>query len=705
MYTFSPGTIPSFPKLSPMLPQPCRNLTETKDRCPGSRPAALHQAARRWTCARAALACLPLACLLGVGFAATELPPPAGAKIPLASFFAEFDASNLALTPDGKRLAFLTTLGTGRVGITMMDLETGKFDPLIAPKDENIRYFFWKGNDRIVYGGDLGGNESYAWLTFTLKDRRVKKLADSNGWNQRLGYGARVMGLLDELPNDPERILVDFSRPAYFNLRTENIEFAISGEPRFETGEFLADNAGVIRLRVSYGGDRINYEHRPDRVSEFRTYASSPIENPQFDPLFFNADNETLYLITHDQTDTGALRTFNTRTHEFGPVLFHDPAGEIDRVILSRDRRTLYGVTYNTDKPHYHWFDSGRARLQGLLDNALPGTFNVIVSSSDNERIAVVLAWSDRQPGVYYILNLDNPARGRPALMQFPIRVNTHLEPEQMQPMQPISYPARDGLVIHGYLTLPAGAAGKRVPLIINPHGGPFGLRDEWGFDPEVQFLASRGYAVLQPNYRGSGGYGQKFEEAGYREWGGKMQDDLSDGVKWAIAQGIADPDRVCIYGASYGGYAALAGVTFTPELYRCAINYVGVSDLRVIASVARYFERGSLLFNKTRIGEGAMLDEHSPVNYVQNIRVPTLHAYGLNDVRVIDEHWQRLESALKKYQKPYEFITESKEGHGFGHVDSRVRFYSQMEKFLAKYLAGPDQTGAQVPSAGSPAH
>jgi dipeptidyl aminopeptidase/acylaminoacyl peptidase len=510
------------------------------------------------------------------------------------------------------------------------------------------------------------------------------------------------MDLMDEMPYDPERILVEFSRPAYFNLRTESVEFAVTGEERFETGDFLADRAGIIRLRVSYGGDKINFEHRPDQVSEFRTYASSLIQNPQFEPLSFNADNETLYLRTRDQTDTGELRTFNTRTHEFGPVLFHDPEGEIDRIIMSYDHRVLYGVLFETDKLHYHWFDQGRAHLQELIDGALPGAFNRIVSTSADERTAVILSASDREPGVYFILNLDNPARHRPALMQFPIKVNAHLEPEQLQPMQPVAYTARDGLVIHGYLTLPAGATGKRVPLIINPHGGPFGIRDEWGFNSEVQFLVSRGYAVLQPNYRGSGGYGQKFQEAGYREWGGKMQDDLTDGVKWAIAQGIADPARVCIYGASYGGYAALAGVTFTPELYRCAVNYVGVSNLRLIASVARHRDRGSLLFDKTRVGEGAMLDERSPVNYVENIRVPTLHAYGDNDVRVIQDHWFALETALKRYHKPYEYITESKEGHGFGHTDSRLRFYGLMEKFLAKNLADPDQAAAPTPPAGA---
>jgi dipeptidyl aminopeptidase/acylaminoacyl peptidase len=254
--------------------------------------------------------------------------------------------------------------------------------------------------------------------------------------------------------------------------------------------------------------------------------------------------------------------------------------------------------------------------------------------------------------------------------------------------MRPISYTARDGLQIHGYLTTPVGRQGQRGPLLVMPHGGPFGIRDSWGFDNEVQFLANRGYAVLQVNYRGSGGYGHKFLEAGYREWGGKMQDDLTDAVKWAIDQGIADPDRIGIIGASYGGYAALAGVTFTPELYKVGVNYVGVSDLRLITRYDLQIDAVAKANYAKAVGKDpALLAARSPVEHVEKIRVPTLHAYGRNDPRVDFGHWEVLEKALKKYGKPYEILIEEKEGHGFGKQETAMRYYAKVEEFLKRHL------------------
>jgi dipeptidyl aminopeptidase/acylaminoacyl peptidase len=239
---------------------------------------------------------------------------------------------------------------------------------------------------------------------------------------------------------------------------------------------------------------------------------------------------------------------------------------------------------------------------------------------------------------------------------------------------------------------MPAGAEGHRVPLIIHPHGGPFGVRDFWGFDDEVQFLANRGYAVLQVNYRGSGGYGRDFLDKGKRQWGRAMQDDLSDAVKWAIEVGVADPKRVAIYGASYGGYATLAGLVFTPELYCCGVNYVGPSDLGITFKERggdAYVSDKDFDYHKEWVGDDqAALAAASPLNGVEHIRVPTLHAYGVNDPRVAIEHWNRLEAQLKRYNKPYESIVEGKQGHGFSNESSAIRFYRTMEKFLAANLA-----------------
>lgn len=301
----------------------------------------------------------------------------------------------------------------------------------------------------------------------------------------------------------------------------------------------------------------------------------------------------------------------------------------------------------------------------------------------------VVYVSSDREPGVYYVLD-----RQASSITEFKRRYV--LDTRQLSPVKPIEFTARDGLLLHGYLTVPLGSDGKKMPLVIHPHGGPFGLRDTWGYNPEIQFLASRGYAVLQINYRGSGGYGRDFIDKGRYQWGRAMQDDLTDAVKWAIAQGIADPARVAIYGASYGGYAALAGLTLTPELYRCGINYVGAADLEITfrdRGADAFTRGGEFDFQKEWVGpDSAYRAATSPLYLVKAINAPSLHAYGEKDPRVKIDHWTRLEPELKKYGKSYESIVESRQGHGFRDARASIRFYEAMEKFLAKHLA-PDSS------------
>lgn len=626
-------------------------------------------------------------------------PAQTPARIPVAAFFAEPDVRAVQLSPDGKSVAFLTTLATGKVGIALMHLETGKVEPLVAAKDENIKSYLWKGNEYIVYGGDLGGNESSALRSISLNKRKVIPLADS--FDERIADRANWANVVDPLKLVPNFILVFGSKSAgsstagfwRLDVRSGERRFAGSYEPKPDTQDLAIDNRGVIRGRSYLFADKIIFEVRPEPEGGFVKVAEFPVNDPKWSFGAFAADNETLYVTTTDQTDTGALRTFNVRTRQLGPVIFHTPLGEIGSTLLSGDRSKFHGVSFVTDKTYYAFADQDRANLQGTIDASLPGTFNRITSISDDEKVMVVFASSDRDPGAYYVLNLRQPA------LKMIGKVNPRIKPGDMRPMEPIALQARDGLTLHGYLTRPAGSEGKPVPLVIHPHGGPYGPRDDWGFDPEVQLMANRGYAVLQINFRGSGGYGYSFQKAGQREWGGKMQDDLTDAVKWAIAQGIADPVRVAISGASYGGYAALAGVTFTPELYCCAVNYVGVSDLNITNSWAKgRADRGNDMFYREWVGDDPEYKKsRSPLNFVERIRVPTLHAYGYNDPRVDIKHWTRLEAKLKQHRKTYEIMIMGNEGHGFANEDNRLSFYNKLDEFLGKHLGNAgDPTAAR---------
>jgi dipeptidyl aminopeptidase/acylaminoacyl peptidase len=638
--------------------------------------------------------------LVGLGLWANSR---AASLIPVDRFFGLPAIRAPELSPDGSKIAFLFPKD-GRLALGLFDRATGEARMILEGTDDNITGFFWKGNDRLVFGGDVNGSESSFIGVTDLTGKKILRLAESVRHTGGTFYGDTA-GIVSELREDPENIImegifvgnVDHAQfiaadatVERINLRTKARSQLLNLAPNNDLffRQVLADNAGTVRLAERQREHEIVFQLRDDNKGSFADLARFPMNGyaeTWGPPLVFAADNQTLYLKSYEENDRGAIYAYNTATRQRGPALFVPPEGEIAGIIMDYHRTKLQGVAYQTDRLHYHWFDQARGALQAKLENTFKGMECRIDSSSADELVHLVYVGSDRDAGTYYILDLKHPA-----LTPFK-RIRPNLDPAQMQPMQPVAFAARDGLQLHGYLTLPAGAGGKPVPLIVHPHGGPFGVRDDWGFNSEVQFLANRGYAVLQVNYRGSGGYGREFLEKGRYQWGRAMQDDLTDAVKWAITQGVADPKHVAIYGASYGGYAALAGVTLTPELYCCAVNYVGAADLTITFKNKgddAFLTSRDFSYQREWIGKtDEYLEEKSPVNLVDRIRVPTLHAYGENDPRVKFDHWRRLEPQLKKFSKPYVAIVEENQGHGFRNESASIHFYSAMEKFLAENL------------------
>jgi dipeptidyl aminopeptidase/acylaminoacyl peptidase len=625
-----------------------------------------------------------------LGFAAVPI-------LPVETFFDDSSIRQMALSPDGSKIAMIAP-NDGRYALALLDTTSGKTSVVVRFNDENIRSVFWKGDDRLLFTSAVEGHEIPLLASTDLQGKTVRRILESR--RRRDDFSLFFGNMVDRFPasddhilimgytgeSDPARIAPSLPRNPTPYIYKVNVETAkrlqvTPLERGFSGGHY--DREGNLRLGVFTEGSEMFLRARARNGEVWRTLRKVDPFEPEVRVLNLSPDGETAYVVDYTVHDRGVLRTMNSETGALGPIVFDPPAGEIERLIFSDDRTRLLGIVYESDKKRVHWADAKWKSLVAALEQGFKGFEIAISSISRDEKRFLFLAYSDRNPGIYHLGDL----RGTGLQVQVISAVRPAIKSENMRPMEIVEINARDGLQLQGYLTRPDAPADQRVPLILLPHGGPW-ARDSWGYDPQTQFLANRGYAVLQVNFRGSSGYGRAFLNAGNQEWGRTMQHDLSDSVKWAVAHGIADPERIGIMGASYGGYATLAGVTFNPELYRVGINIVGVADLRLIT---RYDLGGSFLAKRNferRVGSGeAFLSERSPVDHIANVRVPTFHAYGRNDPRVEIEHWNGLEAQLKKHGKTYQIHLEQDEGHGFEKAKAAIKLYKSIDAFLAKYL------------------
>ncbi len=621
-------------------------------------------------------------------------------KIPVESFFKNPDFTGLQISPNGKQLAVISSVNNRRNIVLLDTADLQKAKPLTAFKNFNVGGYFWANDNSIVFTMDVsGGREAFALYKVNTNDKpKVTLLIDSK-FNSS---GVRVANVVNTLVNDPDHIIVSYNgrRVKYPDLyklpidskwskkREKNSKMELIAENPGDVLGWLVDNDGNVRGANSLVGLKGTFYYKDIGEKDFRIIKEFNVLEENYNPLGFDFDNKTLYVASNIGRDKAAFYTLDTKTFKLGEMIFGDDEVDVGGMLFSRKRNKLLGVTYFNDYPQVKYFDKEEEKLRKSLTDAFPDKQVNIVSASEDEMLNIVIVRNDQDPGNYYLYDRNTNK------LNWLLPVKKSLDPKLMSPMKPIKFTSRDGLDIHGYLTIPKDSDGKNVPLIINPHGGPFGVRDFWGFNVEHQFFASRGYATVQVNYRGSGGYGRNFEQAGYGgKWGAEMQNDLTDAVHYLIKEGIADPDKVCIYGASYGGYATMAGLTFTPDLYKCGINYVGVTDIGLLfESMPKRWEPAKEVM-KVQIGDPEdkeLMHRMSPLSHVDKIKAPLMIVHGARDPRVVKQHATDLREALKDRGitlSDDEWIMKPKEGHGFRKEENRIELYTKMEKFLAKYL------------------
>ncbi len=606
--------------------------------------------------------------------------------IPRRVLFGNPERVSPSISPDGGTLAWIAphegvlNVWTAPVGDDGPDWPAARV--VTADTDRGIRVFSWAHDGRhLLYLQDTGGDEN--WRLYDV-DLVTMQHRDHTPFE---GVQAQIIATEKKMPTE---ILVGLNRdnPQLHDVYRLDL---VSGELAKEVENpgfagWVADAQLQIRAGVAMqpdGGMVVMVRDGAD--DEWRPLLSVTAEDMMTtDPLAVTADGSSLLARSSVGANTGRLVRIDLASGRT-EVLAEDSEADVTAVRLHPDTREPQIVTFLKDRAEYRVLDPSVAPDLAAVRALHPGDPD-IEDGDDSDTLWVVGFTNDTGPIPYFLY--DRASRQG----QFLFDHRPELSRYQLAPLEPFSYQARDGLVIHGYVTFPPGAGRTGLPMVLNVHGGPW-ARNSWGFIPEAQWLANRGYLCVQVNYRGSTGYGKAFVNAGDREWGGKMQDDLVDAVEFAVGQGWADPDRVAIYGGSYGGYAALAGVTFTPGLFRCAVDIVGPSNLKtLIETIPPYWAPMVSLFH-TRVGnpetDAEFLWSRSPLSRAASIRTPLLIAQGANDPRVKQAESEQIVAALRKSGIDHEYMLFPDEGHGFAKPENRLRFYAAAERFLARHLGG----------------
>ena len=603
-------------------------------------------------------------------------------QYPLRDFFKNPEQGYFRLSPDGKTLGFMQPYES-RMNIFVQPIDKAGSKEgvkrITAETARDISNYFFKGPQHVLYTKDFGGDENFHVVMADIATGKVQDLTPHEGTQA---------SILDALPDDDDHILVTHNKrdKRLFDVYRINIKTGAETLVAQNPGNITAwntDHAGKVRAAGATDGVNKTLLYRETEAEPFKPLLTTNFREA-VDIVGWTPDSKLMYVASNRGRDKATLFEFDPKTAKEGKLIYENPNVDVDSLGWSRARKVITQTMVNFEKAEPVFFDKESERVYKALKAKLPGYQIGVQSMTKDENLLIVAASNDRTPGTRYVYDVKADKLTKLA------EINPAIAEADMAEVKPISYTARDGLTIRGYLTLPKGVPAKNLPVIVNPHGGPW-YRDSWGYNGEIQFLANRGYAVLQMNFRGSVGYGRKFWEASFKQWGLAMQDDITDGVNWLIKEGIADPKRIAIYGASYGGYATLMGVTKTPDLYAAAVDYVGVSNMFTFMKSIPPYWKPFLEMMTEMVGDAekdkAQLTATSPALNADRIKTPLFVAQGAKDPRVVKAESDQMVEALKKRGVAVEYMVKDNEGHGFRLQENQFEFYDAMEKFLGKHL------------------
>ena len=604
-------------------------------------------------------------------------------QIPLENFFKNPEKSSYQISPDGSFYSFMAPY-KNRMNIFIQKIGDSSATQLTFEEARDIAGYFWPNNEQIVFLKDEGGDENFHLFGVNIDGSNPIGFTDFDGVRAQI---------IDDLPDQKDFVVIGLNKrnkqvfdPYRLNLKTGEISMLAENPGNIQGWMF--DHDGKLRIATAIV-DGVNQSilYRENEEDEFKTIITTNFKEG-FNPQFFTFDNKNIIGSSNLGRDKYAIVEFDPITAKEVKVLYANDDYDVNGVGYSRKRKVITAAYFESWKSERHYFDSTSKATFEKIQKQLAGYEIGITGVNKDENVLILRTYSDKSLGAYYIYNSEDDK------MEKIVDVSPWIDENEMSNQLPIAYQSRDGLKINGYLTLPKGynmENAKNLPVVINPHGGPW-ARDSWGFNPEIQFLANRGYAVLQMNFRGSTGYGRKFFESSFKKWGREMQDDITDGTQWLIDKGIADSTRIAIYGGSYGGYATLMGLVKEPKMYAAGVDYVGVSNMFTFMKTIPPYWEPMLEMMYEMVGDvekdSAMLREVSPVFHVDKIKAPLFIAQGANDPRVNVDESDQMVKAMKEKGIDVEYLVKKDEGHGFRNEENRFEFYRAMEKFLNLQLS-----------------